>query len=985
MTPLRCQKVNSDQFNENAAGKTAKTLLLCRINPAHNQPESQFTNYQDQYNTCYCGEKDSNGSRYISLGNIDMFCLYDTVPNERISNPDWFSDLYQDRKKIIWETSPYKCYHPIHLVANQVYNSKAKATTPFCVVTLIYGINTDQRKENDSNRLSTFEREIASFLSQQSVIEDYEIYNAVNLCDAVIVWHTSDISSPLVNSEQLVKGKVARKTYTIIGLAWDNKTGFVTDDVIRYLQNSSSLPFSFRVQGSIKDQSLFIKLLGELFGKRDSINGEKCNVPAINYKKFIVSGQNDFIIIIQQLSALQLLGLLDYYINGSTEKSGSGQNKDLISDACWDIHTDFMFENESSVSSIAKKETPSEYAVTKMGERFALLGLAKLQEYPWLAPYYELLNVLTNIERHPILQGPDSLFLNCLCITYYYLNLLIHGSDAEKKKMQIVLQASESLVNEVIRVWGVLTDQMLRVDDFIYRGLGNSSVLYNTLPECAIVFYHRYLQQFINALLDLDFADGRIRQEDREECMFDFLLLPEMDSKISIQPMFHNELLGVFSGASKRLFGPQKQVFTVYFPIETVYSPINFFAPLLHECFHYFCDACRLRAERKIFFCDALSKLIVSSVSGYWDVSGLVSASNGTGLSSIIKDKLIELVGFSEPNETDLLDRLSISRVDDAFSKEDIEEKLCKELAAQITTAWKYEIGTVLGARICESVFKSLVTVLKTGGRTGNRYLDLGILLETGVQSVFSENGRDNIVFVLRGNELDAFEKVWSESKREKGIECSPVLPAIFTDWSLVLEDYLLFLFKECYADLMMLLLLPLDENQYLSLFQNELRYERDFGRPAQRLALVLSVLTEKQRFQMNTINTYVDSCIRNNPDIAEFYECLRAIYVGLIDLDQPLDTQERDFVFPLPVLNTIKQYLLRVHETFNSMRTKSMNAEGNNQIKDIFKNVDSLKNDFNSIFLNGEFLSNGYFQIIDKGLSISDHAKPLGGDSIQG
>lgn len=964
MTPLYgFRKATSRQVIDYSSGKTARTLLLCRINPTHNESDSQFTNYRDQYNTCYCGGKASNGRRYISLGNIDMFCLYDTVPGESITDPDWFSKLYQDRKNIIWETSPYKCYHPIHLVANQVYKSPASETSPFCVVTLIYGISADNHEEGD--RLSMFERTIAAYISRLTVKGDYEIYNAVNLCDAVIVWHTSDISSALVNSDQLVKDKVARKTYTIIGMAWDNNTGFVADTVINALQSNRNLQFSFRVQGSIKDQSLFKDLLGTMFGKRTFINGKKRDVPAIKYKKYIVPGQNDFVIILPQLSEIQLLGLLEYYITSAKKNQVSGKYVDVISEACWDIHTDFMFEYKSTDPPSNKEAKSPEYNVTRMGERFTALNLAKLQEYSWMAPYYELLSVLSNIERHPILQGPDSLFLSCLRITYYYLDLLINGTGAESEKMKIVLQASESLIQEVIRVWGVLTDQMLRVDDFIYRGLGNSSVLYNTLPECAIVFYHRYLQQFIGALLDLDYVDGRIRQEDREQCLFDFLLLPEMDSKISIQPMFHNELLGVSSGASKRLFGPQKQVFTVYFPIETVYSPINFFAPLLHECFHFFCDSCRLRAERKKFICSALSKLIVSSISGYWDTSHLVTSANGAGLSEILNQKLVELVGYNEPNESDILDSLSISKVDLAFSQKDLEEKLCKELATQITASWKYDTGSVSGAYIYQSVCKSLSTVFDSGGRTGNRYLDLGILLEAGVQSVFSENGRDFIVYNLRGNDIEKFKRAWSESKKEKGIEYSPFLPAIFSDWDSVLEFNLFFLFKECYADLMMLLLLPLDEYRYLSLFENELMYERDFGCPAQRIALVLSVLTETQRFQPHTINSCFDSSIKKCPDLSEFYNCLKAIYASLIDPDKSLDTQEIDFVFPLAVLNTVKQYLYRVFETFNSMRIQAMNAQENKPIKEIFKRLDRLKDDFNSVFLDGEFLSNRYFQII--------------------
>ena len=294
-----------------------------------------------------------------------------------------------------------------------------------------------------------------------------------------------------------------------------------------------------------------------------------------------------------------------------------------------------------------------------------------MEKYPWFGAFYELLNVHSTIDQHPILHGPSYLMYGPAKTAVYYFQEAKNGD----KDVTEMLPQSLRLIQEFLRNWSDLTDQLLRIDDLVFHGFGNNSALFMTLPECALDFYHAILLEFIDLLIRADENDGRCLNNDRGPYESDFLLVPELHSGISIEPMFLADGLkngqDLHNGATgKRILWPLKQAYLVRFPIETVYAPERFFISLIHECFHYFGDACRLRGRRTKFICAFMASSIV------WYL-GYVRASvqNKQLFHSIYQYLTNEFSDIPEPNRKESEKRLG-SGLDKLFTTDGLNKIL---------------------------------------------------------------------------------------------------------------------------------------------------------------------------------------------------------------------------------------------------------------------------------------------------------------------
>lgn len=75
---------------------------------------------------------------------------------------------------------------------------------------------------------------------------------------------------------------------------------------------------------------------------------------------------------------------------------------------------------------------------------------------------------------------------------YGFVKTAIHyfKEAAKNKSVSEMLRRSLPSIQEFLRNWSDLTDQLLRIDDLVFHGFGNNSALSMTLPECALDFYH---------------------------------------------------------------------------------------------------------------------------------------------------------------------------------------------------------------------------------------------------------------------------------------------------------------------------------------------------------------------------------------------------------------------------------------------------------------------------------------------------------------
>lgn len=578
--------------------RDVRTLLLCKVNPyaiRDAKENKEVIDYSSIYDKIYSGPL-SDGDRYIALGNFDSFCIYKPMNSEK---SDWLEAIYSDRQTISSKLEPAISYHPIHLVSYSKKDLfwKKQNRFPFCLATLVYGLS-----EDDHNKTIDFEKEVIQFINKQCPDEThiaFVAYHAINICDAVVLWFTDDISYALRQAASINQAGIARKTYTMVGFRMDDGKPQNLGQLI--LSNSI---FHIRIQGSIRDH----KEAQGFFLREDCTIKEKlsaANKGYVDYFANCVFGKDDFTVLLPNLTGKQLACLINCLMENSIS----------ISEACWEVHTEFLLEanyNYISPPNGRPHILSSEY------RKFLNLFDKYLQyhidindgDISWAPAYLELLNVHTNIDRHPILHAPSFLLYNFIRIANsYFLNASMD------KQYEYVLQVSKENIQSIIRNWSQLTDQITRADDLVFHGVGSSLSIYNTIPECILDFYHSFLRCFVNTILS---ADAKRKPEGFS---YAFLLVPEQSQRVRISEMFdldklyatlqQDELCACADACNncdnlskcwRNKLWPQEQVYLVEFPAKLIYYPKSFLIPIIHECFHYFGDTFRLRTVRAQYF-----------------------------------------------------------------------------------------------------------------------------------------------------------------------------------------------------------------------------------------------------------------------------------------------------------------------------------------------------------------------------------------------
>ena len=911
--------------------RSVKTLLLCRVNADNGEAASV---YKSVYKDVYTGPW-NDGAHYISIGNVDSFSIYSTLPEKSANSPGWFQKLYEDRLAIIQQTKSDRSYHPIHLVANREYPRGGVKGSSFCIVTLLYGINA---VKTDSNNLSPFEKAIEDTLNTiKSALQDeeeiknfpeYEIFNAVNICDAVIIWYTNNIISTLKYASIFANDGYVRKTFTLVGFEM-NDSGEVSEAALNRLENAPPTElFSARIQGSIRDPQTFSIFSDEI---------STISKPSGQFDEHRVFGQSDFEISLSKWNGKQFSDLIKYFMCNS---------KRMV-DACWEIHTELMYEPVDGGKTATKPNSILDKSLLAYQK---IITPEKISNYSWLSPFYELLCIHGNIDRHPVLHGPSYLFYPYIRITGEVLS-----RDNEIEKQMLI--RSEGTIQEAVRAWSVLTDQLLRIDDFTFHGFGNGTVLYSTLPECALDFYHSFLMRIVRFLIEVEKESGRTANDDYD---YGFMLLPELNQGVSIVPIFDvNDNPERQVGALRKLW-PRKQVYIVYYPIEAVFSPIDFFAKLIHELFHHLGDSFRLREQRKGFLCRFLASEMVTRL-GNWDDgdSSIERAITGRGIYNVIYDCLWECVSNnaneSEPNENELREYLDkgFCELNSEIVEKQIETVLTMQIASDfVHNSQSWSLTERSGTKLIESIYR---VIDEAEG--------------DGLQLFYSEDGLRLLAF-YSGLNYKQLREAWEKSKRNRDVDFS-------TDNLNLLDamDYGLNLFKECYADIMMILTLKLTPKQYMNFLADNLQQENTVyitsTKEEDRLdaALEIAIISQRIALVLSACNAAVS--------FEEKFIIANLIYNSLSDPSQCIDFNDQllNFVYPncpslsdeiVPYIYSVnslvevKGYLREVVASFHRFFSKT-----DQTVIGLETDLRSIQDDFKTIFCEGDFLSRRFFEVI--------------------
>lgn len=596
--------------------RDAQTILLCKIN-AYQVRKKKNAEYSEQYQKIYAGPDESTSRKFVTYGNFDAVSIYKTGKDD-----NWLKAAERDRRDVIGQTSQEICYHPIHVVSHSADPSfwHDTAAFPACLITLVYGVRNETETETEPEL--PCEIFISDYLKNRSPkIDDnkvkYAVYRAINICDTVIIWMTKDIDYALQLSTALARSGKARKTYSLLGLEMCDLNN--PDASGQHLKdNLCEGEFCVKIQGSVRDYAL----AKEIFLSDSSKIKQWISDQSNSAEPMCVFGKEDFDIRIKKLTRDQLIDLVINMMKASRE----------ISQACWDNHTECISSKisdswENVEQPFFKHELDA--CLTDYKKYYEVLKQDPIA-YPWAPAYLELLGTHVNIDHHPVLHAPASLFTRFAKIANEYFRRGTNPNDELYQQFNAVLIKSRERILWVIRKWSHLTDQLTRTDDLVFHGIGSIPAIYETLPEAILEFYHVFLKEVVDTIAE---ADRELRNPGWVY-EYDFLLIPEQNQRPRISKMFilddyHNYLLehcteykcnndGVESCAScsdklcqRKYSWPEKQVYLAEFQSSLLYDPPGFLFPMVHECFHFCGDTFRLREDRMGYFADVLATEIL--------------------------------------------------------------------------------------------------------------------------------------------------------------------------------------------------------------------------------------------------------------------------------------------------------------------------------------------------------------------------------------
>ena len=876
--------------------RDVQTLLLCKVNAYHVRNDKEKKGYIDPYSSIFPNKntKASFCRKYITYGNFDAVSIYRTVDNPSAS---WLKDVEHDRREITEHISSKICYHPIHMISHITTDDFWKRSESFsaCVITLVYGTMQPDQQQVSVDR---FVKGCIGAVDETKAI--YSVYQAINICDAVVLWLTNDISYALRKSAELIRMGKARKTYSLVGFEMPEFSNLKAskEKLDNKLIDGS---FNIRIQGSIRDHVL----AAALFSNNESSFIHQCSPTGIRSTEKVeyvcVFGNEDFDIRLQNISKTYLLNLLFGMIWRSEE----------IANACWDIHTEFI-DPEDYISNAHIKKRPTHELDECLGDFIEFYDQLKSSggPYRWTSAYLELLGTHVNIDHHPILSAPASLFSNFVRIANDYFHKSCDPSFIHQIEYQKIVKKSEERIFSVIRNWSHLTDQLTRTDDLVFHGIGRSPAIYDTIPETILLFYHRFLRKTIDELIATD-ANMKLKMPGWEY-EYDFLLVPEQSQRPRISKMFllrdyHDYLLNNEivcqcepkqacndcvrkETCERRCLWPDKQVYLVEFQASLLYDPLGFLFPIVHECFHFFGDTFRQREERAKLFASIIATEILFKLNMEW------------AWYKDFKFRLIDHIAIAQP------------------------------------------IGLNLD-------------------RTKNQIYD-------NLKELFTKNKLEQIAgtlddpFYLQGNELLS---KWVSFRTTENME------EVQQDkWGCILDKWDYY-FRECFADLMTLLFFDFPIKEYFHFVNDEWRNtgleeceetEDKSWQFIQRIALVVSAYTFENRHLARAEEQYTEKELRSNClfDIIEsqpprtFLEInksnIEGVIVSLLAIESKSSFKTR-FNDPPAKLAPVLDYLFLVKETFHKVYDDKLNDP--NSV------ISILRKDYKTFFVEGKLFDDEY------------------------
>lgn len=612
--------------------RDVRTLLFCKITPDErtlfNQADPERKHHQKIYADISAPNpiEERNKKTFFAFGGFDALCVYRNNSND--DNPEWLHDIYADKQRIIGNISPNVIYHQMHLVShrkdiNEFWDMTSDAEFPFFLTTLIYGVNRKDEETLEPGECSMYEHTVSSHLQNavNSAKDDirYAVYNGISISDVVVLWRVKDIRSALDVISSIERCGIARKTLTTLSVPLGSD-GRIMDCVYNRLISVAEESITLSIHGSVRDMNKFQEFQRKLTEKRDGEITRKIRKTA----KICIFSNREWQHAIPRYSYSMNLGKNDFTISATVSFANVAQlldlyyeSHELISEACWEIITDFQkLDNDCDKCLYVAANKPSDILshVYRDFLKHYHDDKLKLKNYPWSNAMLELLGTHYYIDCHPVLHGPSYLFYKSLRIANAYLAGEVEDFQDEKSR-KALLEKSERGILNFIDSWDQLTEQITRNDDAVLNNRSNTHTIHFSLPESALDFYHAFLRRIVDYVVEYDAVENK----KPKHFEYDFLLSPKSSDRFRFAAVFDTNLsFRPTSESDKHTIWPTKQAYILELPPKSVFCPMEIFIPAVHECFHCFGDTLRHRRIRKYCMAVFIAAVLMNAM-GYGD------------------------------------------------------------------------------------------------------------------------------------------------------------------------------------------------------------------------------------------------------------------------------------------------------------------------------------------------------------------------------
>ncbi len=491
-----------------------------------------------------------NAEKWIVFGHFDTMHIY--KPTEK----DLLSAIRDNNKLIIGNQENKSYYSALYMISEEDDGFFWDDVSPFLAVIRVHFSS----HTNFSDTIKNLSNSMKKISSNKYI---YNIYNTLELSDAIIVVKSETLSEILNVAYEIKKFDFVGEIYTYasVRMEYISRPELIKEDEIDLV----SLRFSVSKSKNVK----YISDLAE------SIFGADC---------YLTNGLDDMLLISDKVhvnkilhfyhelfftgkktdanatSSITRIGLSFKKLNDANPIIGKPSEKSKLEKIC-----ERLFETNNEIQEI----------INLKQEKGLLL------ELPWNETLCEIVKLLLRMSKTPVLD--EFVYLILPAMNAFLMDLQLYLNNLEQLSNHDI-QMQEKCIYEFIQSMADLSEQVTRTEGQLSHNPELRPILYD-IP-IAVLEYTLATVNTCSQILSIEDVNEKIN----------FLLVPQICERVEAVEIFR---------ADETTVGLLK----INIPVELLYDPKKLISNLIHEISHFIGERHRYREERIENYANASSIL----------------------------------------------------------------------------------------------------------------------------------------------------------------------------------------------------------------------------------------------------------------------------------------------------------------------------------------------------------------------------------------